>query len=77
MQSIGSQAVVTIISHVGFIVISFYGLQSLRLEQLFKSNHIRQIQIVLMFTAIIMGYLVSQFFLEIIAQARNIIFLVQ
>ncbi|WP_419298942.1 DUF1146 family protein, partial [Acinetobacter calcoaceticus] len=44
MQSIGSQAVVTIISHVGFIVLSFYGLQSLRLEQLFKPNHIRQIQ---------------------------------
>lgn len=76
MQSIGLQAVITIISHMGFIMISFYGLQAIRLEQFFKPNHVRQVQIVLMFLAIIMGYSVSQFFLEIISQARNIIFLV-
>jgi uncharacterized integral membrane protein (TIGR02327 family) len=76
VQSIGLQAVISIISHIGFILISFYGLQSIRFEQFFKPNHIRQVQIVIVFLAIVMGYTVSQFFLEIIAQAKNVIFLV-
>ena len=65
MQYYGVDAIVRIVSHLMFIYISFWALQSLRIEQFF-------IRMLMVFFAIAIGYTVSSFALELIALCRNL-----
>jgi len=70
MQYYGVDAIVRIVSHLMFIYISFWALQSLRIEQFFKTQFTPQMLMV--FFAIAIGYTVSSFALELIALCRNL-----
>lgn len=72
MQYFGVDAVIRIISHLMFIYISFWALQSLRIEQFFKTQYTSQIRLLMVFFAIVIGYTVSSFVLEFIALCRNL-----
>lgn len=66
MQDVGVYAIIHIIVHVACVCISFYAVQSLRTDQWFKANHVKQVQIFLIFLSIALGSLVSNFIMDII-----------
>ncbi|KOO49705.1 DUF1146 family protein [Viridibacillus sp. FSL E2-0187] len=61
--SIGQNALISIISHIFFIGISFYALQAIMFEKVFKKNHVFQIQLLFILLSIAIGSSVSNFFL--------------
>ncbi len=61
---LGINAVLGIISHIFFIAVTFYALQGLMYEKIFKKGKVFQIQILLIFISIALGTTVSRFFLE-------------
>lgn len=73
MQTYGVDAVVRILSHFVFIYVSFWALQSVRIDQFFKKNMVRQMRMLLVIFAIAIGYLCSTWFLELIALFRNLL----
>ena len=50
MQYYGVDAIVRIVSHLMFIYISFWALQSLRIEQFFKTQFTPQIRMLMVFS---------------------------
>lgn len=73
MQSYGVDAIVRILSHLLFIYVTFWALQSIRIEQFFKKGMVRQTRMVMVIFSIGIGYLCSTWFLEIIALFKNLI----
>jgi len=61
---IGQQALIGILSHIFFIGITFYALQGLMLEKLFKKNRTFQIQLMYILLSIAIGSSVSNFFIS-------------
>lgn len=74
-QSIGLQAAVGLFSHILFIGITFYALQGLRLEQLFKKGHTFQIQITYILLSIAIGTSVSKFLIEFTGWSKQLVYL--
>lgn len=72
MQVYGIDAVLRIVSHFAFIWLAFRALGSIRTDTFFKAYHNSQIRILFVFLSIMIGYLVSSFFLELIALCKNI-----
>ncbi len=72
MQVYGIDAVIRIISHLAFIYLAFWALQSIRIEAFFKALQTTQIRMVMVLMAIVLGYTASTFFLELIALRRNL-----
>ncbi len=72
MSSYGVDGIVRMMSHFSFIYFTYWALQSIRVEQIFRKNAVRQIRIVLLFVAIAIGYLTSTFFIEILTIFRNL-----
>jgi len=77
MEFITIQSLVTIISHIFFVGLSFWGLQSLRIEHLFKKNRVQQVRIFYVLVAVALGYLLSSFFLDFLTYSQNLIFFFQ
>jgi uncharacterized integral membrane protein (TIGR02327 family) len=78
-QYFGFDALLRIISHLSFIYLTFWSLQSINLEILFrrKAGQIRQIRCVLILIAISLGYVASSFFLEVLLLFKNAIFFIR
>lgn len=74
MQYYGVDAMIRIVSHVLFIYVSFWALQSIRVDQFFKSFKTQQIQLVMLFLSTALGFTVSSFILEFIALFKNLFF---
>lgn len=64
-NSLGVQAGISIFSHIFFIGLSFYALQALRLENVFKKGRTFQIQLIYILLSIAIGSSVSNFILDI------------
>jgi len=77
MEFITIQSVVTLISHIFFVGLSFWGLQSLRIEHLFKKNRVQQVRVFYVLIAVALGYLLSSFFLDFLTHSQNLIFFFQ
>lgn len=77
MEFIRMQSLVTLISHIFFIGLSFWGLQSLRIEHLFKKNKVQQVQFLYMIIAIVLGFTLSQFFLDFLTHSQNLIYFIK
>jgi uncharacterized integral membrane protein (TIGR02327 family) len=71
-NSLGVQAGISIFSHIFFISISFYALQALRLEQLFKKGRTFQIQLIYILVSITIGSSVSNFILDITSWSKQL-----
>ena len=72
MSEFGIQSIFNILSHFLFIYLSFWALQSLRLDKLFKKGYGVQIQVLYFLLATVIGYTTSSFFLDIIQLVKNI-----
>ncbi|MGX9133153.1 DUF1146 family protein [Rummeliibacillus sp. JY-2-4R] len=72
---IGQNALLGICSHIFFIGVTFYALQALMYEKIFKKNHVFQIQLLFILVSIAIGSAVSNFFLTVSTWSRQLPFL--
>lgn len=72
MYFFGMDAMLRIVSHLLFIYLSFWALQSLKIEHFFKSYRTSQVRLTMIFLAIVIGFTVSSFTLELLALCRNL-----
>ncbi|MGM0217601.1 DUF1146 family protein [Enterococcus sp. AZ126] len=72
MQFFGIDALVRIISHIMFIYVSFWAMQSIRVEQFFKIHQTSQVRLLIVLFSIVIGFTASSFFLEFLALCRNL-----
>ena len=70
----GVSAAVKLVTLFSFIYVAYWSMQSLNLQTLFRKNHSNQVQILLLFCAVALGYLMNEFFFEVISLTRNIVF---
>lgn len=75
MFSIGQFAVTGMLSHIVFIVITWYVMQSINFEPLLRKNKTTEARILLLFISIIIGTGVSRFFLDILQWSRDLLYL--
>lgn len=73
MEFIRVQSLITIISHLVFIAVSYWAVQSLRTENLFKKNHPQQIKVFYLLIAITIGFATSNFVLDFFTHTQNLI----
>lgn len=69
---LGQNALFSLASHIFFIAITFYGLQSIMYSQFFKKNHVFQTQLILILLSIAIGGTASSVFLEFTSWARQL-----
>lgn len=74
MEFIRIQSLITLISHVFFIGLSFWGLQSLRIDHLFKKNKVQQVRFMYTIIAVVLGFILSTFFLDFWTHSQNLIY---
>ncbi|MBT2657871.1 DUF1146 domain-containing protein [Bacillus sp. ISL-18] len=72
MEDFGQIALVSILSHLIFIVIAWYALQAIRLEKLLKQNHVVQARLLYILLAIMIGSSVSNFFLDYLQWSKQL-----
>lgn len=77
MEFIRIQSLITLISHIFFIGLSFWGLQSLRIQHLFKKNSVQQARFVYVMLAVALGFLLSSFFMDFLTHSQNLVYFFQ
>ena len=73
--SLGQNALLSICSHIFFIGITFYALQALMYEKVFKKNHVFQVQLLFILLSIAIGSTVSNFFIDISTWSKQLPYL--
>ncbi|MBS4206787.1 DUF1146 family protein [Bacillus sp. FJAT-50079] len=71
-EELGQQALLSIISHLFFIAISFYGLQALHFDKLLRKNRVFQARLLYILLTIALGTTISNFFLDYLNWARQL-----
>ena len=74
-SQIGQQSLTAIIAYIFFIGISFYAIQSLRLDQIFKKGMTFQIQLTYILLSITIGATVANFFIQFLTYSKNLQYL--
>lgn len=77
MDYIGQFAIVHLILHVLCICIAYWALKSLKLDQFFKKGYATQVQVCLMFLAVLLGTAVSNFLIDLLQFSTQVKFLFQ
>ncbi|WP_075983164.1 DUF1146 family protein [Bacillus massilinigeriensis] len=72
MADFGQQAVISIISHLVFIAIAWWALQSIQFERLLKKNHVFQARVLFVLLSIALGSIVSNFFLDYLLWSQQL-----
>ncbi len=73
----GQQALISIISHLLFIAISFWALQALHFERLLKGNRVFQARLLFILLSITIGSTVSNFFLDYLLWSQRLPLILQ
>ncbi|OFM06199.1 DUF1146 domain-containing protein [Staphylococcus haemolyticus] len=77
MDYIGQFAIVHLILHVLCICIAYWALNSLKLDHFFKKGYATQVQVCLMFLAVLLGTAVSNFLIDLLQFSTQVKFLFQ
>ncbi len=77
MENFGQIALLSIFSHLVFIALAWWALQSIRLDKLLKPNHVFQARLLYILLAIIIGSTVSNFFLDYLSWSRQLPLILQ
>jgi len=72
MSDFGQIALLSIVSHLFFIAISWWALQAIRLEKILKPNHVFQARLLYILLAIFIGSTVSNFFLDYLQWSKQL-----
>ncbi|KYD07036.1 DUF1146 family protein [Heyndrickxia sporothermodurans] len=68
----GQQALLSIISHLFFIVLTFWALGALNFEKLLKPNRVIQARLLYVLITIAIGSAISNFFLDYLLWSKQI-----
>ncbi len=60
----GADSLISIISHLVFIALAWWALQAVNFEKFLRPNRVMQARILYIFLSIIVGSIVSNFFLD-------------
>ncbi|ANB58167.1 hypothetical protein GFC29_2596 [Anoxybacillus sp. B7M1] len=77
MVGVGQQALLSIISHLVFMAITWWVLQGVHIEKLLKPNRIIQARLFYILLTIAIGSTVSNFFLDYFLWSKQLPFLFQ
>lgn len=66
LQTLGQQALVGILSHIIFIVITWQVLQAINIDPIIRKGKIFEARVLLILLTIVIGTTVSNFFLDIL-----------
>ncbi|KGF26108.1 MULTISPECIES: DUF1146 family protein [Staphylococcus] len=77
MDYIGQFAIIHLILHVLCICVAYWALNSLKLDQFFKKGYATQVQVCLMFLAVLLGTAVSNFLIDLLQFSTQVKFLFQ
>ncbi|MDR6999342.1 DUF1146 family protein [Neobacillus niacini] len=72
MVDFGQIALISILSHLVFIALSWWALQAIRLEKVLKANHVFQARLLYILLAIFLGSTVSNFFLDYLQWSQQL-----
>ncbi|WP_243291953.1 DUF1146 family protein [Bacillus sp. FJAT-47783] len=75
MAALGQQAIISIVSHLIFIVITWYGLQALPIEKVIRKGRVFEARLLLILLTITIGSTVSNFFLDFLFWSKQIPYL--
>lgn len=75
MEYLGQFAIIHLILHVVCICIAYWSLNALRLDQLFKKGYPKQVQVALIFFAILLGTSMSNFINDLLQFSTQIQYL--
>ncbi len=64
---------IVIISHLLFIVITFWALQAINYEKFIKKNHVTQARLLFVIISIVLGYTLSNFFLDYLGASKQLL----
>ncbi|CRK82656.1 DUF1146 family protein [Neobacillus massiliamazoniensis] len=77
MKDLGQIALISIMSHLVFIALSWWALQAIQLEKLLRPNHVFQARLLYILLAIFIGSSVSNFFLDYLQWSKQLPYLLQ
>ncbi|UXR50801.1 DUF1146 family protein [Staphylococcus simulans] len=66
MEYLGQFAIAHLIMHVLFICVAYWALNAIRLDQFFKKGYPVQVQVLIIFLAILIGTGVSNFIIDLL-----------
>ncbi len=72
MVGYGQEALLSIFSHLVFIVLAWWSLQALNFEKFLRKNRVAQARLLYVLLAIVMGSIVSNFFLDYLFWSRQL-----
>lgn len=73
MEFIRVQSLITVLSHFIFIGLTYWAVQSLRTDYLFKKNHPQQLKLFYLLISLALGYTASNFFLDFFMHTQNLL----
>ncbi|QED49705.1 DUF1146 family protein [Cytobacillus dafuensis] len=77
ISGFGQQALLSIISHLVFIALSWWALQALRIDQILRPNHVIQARVLYILLSIAIGSTVSNFFLDYLLWSKQLPLILQ
>lgn len=75
MITIGYLSIISMLSHVIFIYITWTAMQGINFEPFVRKNKVTEARIIIIFLAIVIGTGVSNFVLDIIHWSQDLIYL--
>ncbi|HLS22536.1 MAG TPA: DUF1146 family protein [Pseudogracilibacillus sp.] len=75
MKTIGYFSLISMLSHVFFIYLTWIVIQSINFDHFFHKNKITEARIFIIFVTIALGTTVSRFVLDIIQWSQDLIYL--
>ena len=70
LTGLGQQALLSIISHLAFIALAWYALQAIHFEKFLRAHAVFQARLLYILLAIVLGSMVSNFFLDYLSWAQ-------
>jgi len=74
-MTIGYYGLISIMSHIIFIYITWTAMQGINFEPLVRDNKVKEARIIIIFIAIVVGAGVSNFVLDIIRWCQDLVYL--
>lgn len=75
MFSIGIMSIISIISHIFFISVTWYVLQVIKIDPFIRGGRETEVKILMLFVTIAIGTAVSRFFLDILQWSQDLTYL--
>ncbi|KHD86687.1 DUF1146 family protein [Heyndrickxia ginsengihumi] len=72
LSGFGNQALISILTHLFFIAISFWALQAVNIEQIIKKNRVVQARLLYVLLSLAIGSAVSNFFLNYLLWSQQL-----